>query len=646
MINNIKKITIETGIEYISDWKDAYGNYKMDRLLSGRVMVNKSVTGCGFTTYLLVNSFDVILVMPRLRLIQNKMEQFNEDEERCFYFNREKDKKGNPVKSFAQLEDEFVYYRYQCQQNRWPMKILVTYDSFRFLADMLEQRLQSDIGREFLIAVDESHCLIKDVKLKEYNNKSVLAELLSRLFMYRQLLFISATPIIDYVGCIPEFQDHRVDYIELVWSDAEQVISRTEGCKSVMDAFDKIYLHYLRNCDAQGIHYFDVKHLGSGCSVYSTEAVVFLNSVVEIQRILNKYVNKLGVIDPDDITIICADTKENHARMKKVGHGISIAKSIPKDGDPHTTWTFVTRTAFEGVDFYSPSASTFVVVNYHVVSLSLDIASDIPQIVGRQRRKDNAFRQIIHIYYTNNQKILDDAEFQAWREEKMRNSMEQICMCNAVVPQYKPLALKNLSDLIEANPDRYYVTTVNGQPAINQLLLISEDYCRDILKQQQHWFVLPAYGSALPPDHPALMLRDELAGISGSKVDRIRKVYEYFAHYQGMESYFFTMLNAEGHGDIAYYFNHLSPERIQSNGFNTTKMDREIDTNSRQVDLTAVIALRFARGSIYSLKEVKSILQEIYDSQGISACAKASQLKQYINCEVIKKGGTKMMRIV
>ena len=43
MINNKKKITIETGIEYISDWKDAYGNYKMDRLLSGRVMVNKSV---------------------------------------------------------------------------------------------------------------------------------------------------------------------------------------------------------------------------------------------------------------------------------------------------------------------------------------------------------------------------------------------------------------------------------------------------------------------------------------------------------------------------------------------------------------------------------------------------------------------------
>jgi hypothetical protein len=70
-------------------------------------------------------------------------------------------------------------------------------------------------------------------------------------------------------------------------------------------------------------------------------------------------------------------------------------------------------TAFEGVDFYSLSASTYVIANYNVSSLSLDIASDIPQIIGRQRRKDNPFRNTVHLFYKDNKQQLYDNEFEA-----------------------------------------------------------------------------------------------------------------------------------------------------------------------------------------------------------------------------------------
>ena len=97
--------------------------------------------------------------------------------------------------------------------------------------------------------------------------------------------------------------------------------------------------------------------------------------------------------------------------------GLEIAESIPLNGQPHTTWTFVTRTAFEGVDFYSPTASTYIITNYNVSSLCIDIASDVPQIIGRQRRLDNPFRCVVNIYFTNNTGY-DDSEYRKMQEER------------------------------------------------------------------------------------------------------------------------------------------------------------------------------------------------------------------------------------
>ena len=91
MIDNKGTIEVTPGVNYINDWRDGNGRYVLDKIISnGKVIINKVVTGCGFTTYSLSNGINTILASPRLRLIQNKVEQFNKIEQQCFYFNREK----------------------------------------------------------------------------------------------------------------------------------------------------------------------------------------------------------------------------------------------------------------------------------------------------------------------------------------------------------------------------------------------------------------------------------------------------------------------------------------------------------------------------------------------------------------------------
>lgn len=639
MIDNKGTIEVTPGVDYVNDWRDNTGKYVLDDIIRvGKVIINKVVTGCGFTTYSLSNVLDTILISPRLKLILNKMEQFNKDEPLCYYFNREKGYDGKQ-KTIDELENEFALYQHECEQNKRPLKILVTCDSFCALASMLEG-FKIDISKKFNITVDESHCLIKDIKLKEYSNKSVLSTFIDRLFSYKNVLFISATPIIDYMQEIEEFKDNYVCYYELGWSNIEPVTQRTYTCNSALNAFDQIYAKYNKQ---QGV--FDVINL-PGCNApYSYEGVIFLNSVKEICGILRKYIVKKQLINPDDVTIICADNKENLKELHKVHKKLNITRTIPKMGDPHTTWTFVTRTAFEGVDFYSPSASTYVIANYNVSSLSLDIASDIPQIIGRQRRKDNPFRNTLHLFYKDNKQQLYENDFSASQNLKMQESQRQIAIWQSAPTDCKESALSIIDSYIKHNPNDLYITTTSGEPVINNLLIVSERYCYDVIKNHHQWFIMSsnAYGRAY--SMPVQELKDRL-GIAHPLADALRVAYDYFVCADtALKADYLIMLRNEGYNYVGYYYSSLSPERIKACGFNSTKLDTEIANNNAGHKISMYLPQYFEPGKVYTRKYIKEKLQEIYDNLGIKKTAKATDLSEYANCVSAKKNSERAYRI-
>lgn len=640
MIDNKGTINVTPGVSYINDWTDNSGKYVLDDIIRvGKVIINKVVTGCGFTTYTLSNALDTILISPRLKLILNKMEQFNKDEPLCFYFNREKGYDGKQ-KTIDELESEFIIYQHECKQNKRPMKILVTYDSFCALASMLE-RFDINISKKFNITVDESHCLIKDIKLKEYSNKSVLSTFIDRLFRYDNVLFISATPIIGYMQEIDEFKDNYVCYYELGWSNIEQVVQRTYTCNSALNAFDQIYANYAKH---QGV--FDAIYHSNGNAMYSYEGVIFLNSVKEICGILRKYIVKEKLIKPDDVTIICADNKENLKELHKVHKKLNITSTIPKMGEVHTTWTFVTRTAFEGVDFYSPSASTYVIANYNVSSLSLDIASDIPQIIGRQRRKDNPFRNTLHLFYKDNKQKLYDNEFEVSQNLKMQESQKQIAIWQSAPADCKESALNNINICIKNSPNDLYITTTSGVPMINNLLIVSERYCYDVIKNHHQWFIMSSNSYGRTYSMPVQELKDRLS-IAKSLADALRVAYDYFVSADNaLKADYFIMLRNEGYNEICYYYSNLPAEHIRACGFNSTKLDEAINNNNAEFDIRMRLQQYFELNGVYTREEVKGKLQLIYNELGLKMTATATDLEKYVNCIQCKKNGSRAYKLL
>lgn len=649
MVIDRGKIKVDPGVEYITQWIDNRGNYVIDKYLNaGKLIVNKRVTGCGFTTFCLINKENTILVSPRIRLIESKYDRFNKKANILYYFNREK-KKGIKQKSLQDLAQEFDEYRKDCISNNRPLKLIVTYDSFSLLTKMLKNLFDCDISNVFRIAVDESHTLIKDVKLKEYSNKCVLSNFLQELFQYDKLLFISATPIVSYVSQIPQFLTYNVDYVELDWSNISPVNVKSSGCKNATDAFDQIYRYYSKHQDPSGKNYFDALFYGNGQGDYSYEAVIFLNSILDIKRIVNKYVNKHKLIDVSDISVICANTDENKADLHRTHPMLNITEKIPIEGERHKTWTFVTRTAFEGVDFCSSCASTYVVANYNVDSLSIDIASDIPQIIGRQRLKNNVFRNVLNIYYTNNLDVIDDEEFKSWQNQKMEISRRQIDLWQNTVSEYKDLCLSNITCAIERRPNDMYVKTVNGKPEIDPIIIISENYCRDIMKNHVTWYSIQASNTMQKPFSQIIhQLKDNLNNVSGDKKTQqmVKTVLECSMNNPELMGEIFRMLHDEGYNDIAYFFNNLSTDRIIANSCDPWRMEQEIKQKNSSITVADLVSSIFHVDQVYSKKDVKWILQEIYDKLGIMKTAKANELTHYISCKETKKNGIKAYKII
>ena len=144
------------------------------------------------------------------------------------------------------------------------MKLLVTYDSFPLLADMLEsQPFGFNISRDFGLVVDESHCIIKDIKLKEYRDKNTMSAFLERVFCYDNVVFVSATPLVKYLAMVPQFQYNSVQHYELEWENITPVKEKSYQCKGAADAFKKIITRYMKN------GYFDIIYNEDGTTEVS-----------------------------------------------------------------------------------------------------------------------------------------------------------------------------------------------------------------------------------------------------------------------------------------------------------------------------------------------------------------------------------------
>ena len=662
-----QKIIVPRGIRYISEWKDFCFNR-----FSGKCIINKQLPGCGFTEYCLRGPENVILCSPRKMLLENKKDQHEGDvylvvnemeketevdkdltkDPRNVKIEDEEegsDKKDNS-EIYERIYNEISEYTYKRYLENKPAKILVTYDSYRIVKDILEKL---GIFDKFVTVVDEFQSILHDARFKSNTELGFILHLQQSPTAY----FVSATPMMEkYLDMLDEFKD--LPYYELDWETAEsgRIIRpslKVLTMKSVGTKAEEIIQKYLSG-DFEEI---TVMKDGQPVRVISDEAVFYVNSVNHIISMIKK-----NNLTPEQCNVLCSRTDDNAKRIKrKLGKRFVIGK-VPKKTEKPKMFTFCTRTVYLGADFYSECARSFIFSDSNSDCLAVDIAEDLPQILGRQRLKENPWKNTANFYYrvTADYKEMKPEDFQNIVESKKKSTENLLLAYNTTLDSVKFDLAKTYQYVAKsANYKDNYIAVnkvINSQtgdiilkPVVNQLVLVNEIRAFQIqqVDYKDRFSVFSSIRSNLTKDDIVnrdvtrfLCIYETLTTI----YDKLKLLCEYPVSKEAIQIVLDQIADSD---EVKSYYLALGSQRLRALSYSVTKIKRELGivTFSSEL-LNNTIALNFNPGEKYTLANLKVKLGNLYNSINYDATPKANDILEYFEVKSIviyekKEDGTR-----
>ena len=651
---NREKIIVPRGIRYIGEWKDfCFSNFPR------KCIINKQLPGCGFTEYCINGPENVILCSPRKMLLENKKGQHEND---VYLVVNEMDKdpdsdkdisKDTKPKEFVLVEEkkdnseiyerlyrEIDTYTYQRYLSGLPAKILVTYDSYRIVKDILEKLR---IFERFVTVVDEFQSILHDARFKSNTEMRFMEYLKQSPTAY----FVSATPMMEkYLDMLDEFKD--LPYYDLDWysSDSSRVIKPKLDIylmRSVGEKASEIIQKYLsRDFDEVVVMRDSVP-----TKIVSDEAVFYVNSVNHIISIIKK-----NELTPEQCNILCSRTDDNAKRIKrKLGKSFTIGK-VPKKTEKPKMFTFCTRTVYLGADFYSLCARSFIFSDSNSDCLAVDIAEDLPQILGRQRLFDNPWKNSASFYYrtTADYREMKESDFQAILDRK-NNSTESLLRTYSVALSNndkfelakkfeEAVQIKNyLNDYIAVN----HMINSNGniilKPVINKLVLVNEIRAFQIqqVDYRDRFSVFSSIRSSLTKDDIVnrdvtkfLCIYDTLTTI----YDKLKMLCEYPVSREVIDLVLHQIADSD---EIKSYYLALSPQKLKALSYNSSRIKKELGIVTFSPELlNNTIHQNFNPGEKYSLSDLKTKLGNLYSNINYTATPKANDILNYFEVKEVQ----------
>lgn len=580
-IEKIKRIEVPENVEFLTDWN----GFELPKGI-----LNKGVTGCGATSVAIKDEHKTIICSPRINLIKNKVGQHE-----------------GLLGVFGDVKnDEIVAYLEKAETP----KIMVTYDSLPRLAKLIDDK------SDWRVVVDEYQYLLIDSGFR--SDKAIA--LLDVMNEFDYVTYLSATPIADkYIQQMEQFKD--APYTELIWGDRVEKIEveRIVSAKPINNAIEIV-----RN--------YQNGNFPEDRDAVSKECVIFLNSVTNIANIVRQ-----TELSPEDVNIIVADTEENRKLVRQIGKGFDIG-TIPLEGESHKMFTFCTSTAFAGCDFYSTCASTFVISDNKKVHTSIDIATELAQIAGRQRLACNPFRKTVVFIYNVDIGESNADIYKNVIEQKLEKSVKMAEWKNSAPDYFKKDVIKETSEM--QNIKKYsesYVRydeksdsfTVNRWAYLNELFAYDvqhENYQDSIRVKRQ----LEESGFGIKGEEKKSDYKEQLKCILVKErfADRMKRYCELRQLKETNPYYLADEIMERQYEGLKLYYDRLGYDRIKALGYKEKDLKNELERSYYENDIKQKFREVFTVGERMSTEDIKRTMTGIYADYGIRKKGVATQLER------------------
>ena len=663
-------VEVPKGYRYISEIPD----FKINDFPH---ILNKQIPGCGFTEYCIdpaKNSEDIILCSPRKILLKNKYDQHVGDvflvENKYEVEPRtdkdltkiEKEKGGSifaeekvPTKEeieqaekekvgfFNGLREDLKKYIIGCRFLKKPVKILVTYDSFRIVKDIIKSIDELD---NFRVIVDEFQSIFTDSRFKP-DTEMVFVKNLQEV---KKLCYVSATPMMKkYLSQLEEFKD--LPYYELDWEalDPDRVRKPKLTLKSMRFMYTVVGPIIQKYLDGKFDYRFVKNEKGEVLKVESKEVVFYVNSVANITNLI-----KRAKLKPDQVNILVANTPDNTKKIhKRLGRKFNIG-TVPLRDEPRKMFTFCTRTVYLGADFYSDNAQTVVLSDANIETLAVDISLDLPQILGRQRLRENPWKDEATVYFKYlldknkvNKKSFDERI--DWKLNKTGNLLTIFDETRNVLKGDLSETYQKITKAFNYRDD-YVAVNVEEDPetggpklipVINNLVLVSERRAFDMQQTEyaDRFTVFNEVGkvSTIEAMNDKVSEFFEEYELRDSRQRKLKFLCESFDSFDNKEWRYILDNLTEIH--FKEYIEVLGLDECKAQAYNTSLLNKKLDILSFDKEkLKDDIYNEFKVGQTYPNTYAKLKLGEIYKKNNFRATPKASDLGEYFDT---KPGKTK-----
>ena len=654
-------INVPKGIRFLGEWQEF-------NLPEYPHILDKQITGCGFTEWAITCPMNVILVSPRLMLLENKEEQHQgqlyyakNDLDLILDIDKDLSKEpkgtgillsdGNESKEYVELMAKKVmafknqvqnYVRHCIFEEQIPCKLAVTYDSYRLIYDAL---MELGVFDCFYTIVDEFQSIFTDSRFKS----STEIEFVSYLQNVQKLCFVSATPMMEeYLDMLDEFKNLPMFVLDWGSLDPGRIIKpqlTIHPCQRITDTAVKIIQTYQEGNYERTIVRDEVT--GQLKEIESRELVVYVNSVKNICDIIKK-----AGLTYDNTNVLCSRTPDNEKKIRKAfglkkGDIGGIGK-VPLRDDSRKMFTLCTRTVYLGSDFYSDNARSIILSDANIECLAVDITLDLPQILGRQRRLDNPWKNRAELYV----KILSEKN-RITPEKFVKYQTEKRKKTDNLLSAYQTSATSDVKhDLAETyqfvakaknyRDDYVAVNTHSGKdkiPVFNNLVMVSElrafqiqqvDYADRFrvinqINQSGKYTIDPVIGEV-----DRFMVKFKSLS---QFTDRMRLLCESSLTDKAKE-----IILSQIPIEYKTYLTTLSLEKLKACRYQKSYIDQECFCflTKGGKDLKTILFSKFKVGERYSSLDIKNILSELYSIFGISSKAKATDLLNYFEVKDAK----------
>ena len=646
MIKRLNDYVVPRGIRFISELGTDFRFYKFPV----KCIINKQLPGCGFTEYCLRGPENVILCSPRKMLLKNKKDQHGRD---VYLVINELEKEVAIDKDLSKIDksqifmekmDEIVHGKdtvYNRLMNEIkdylnerkylgdkPAKILVTYDSYRIVKDILESL---GIFQSFYTIIDEFQTILHDSKFKSNTE----LDFLYHLHQSHSALFVSATPMLEeYLNMLDEFDG--LPYINMDWAsqDPTRVLKpslKVLTMKSVGTKLPEIIDSYKSGNFERAIRMVN----GYPTRVISDEAVFYVNSVNHIVSIIKKC-----DLQPEEVNILCSNTPDNLKKIqKRLGKGFTIG-DVPLKGVKPKMFTFCTRTVYLGADFYSTCARSFIFSDSNIDSLAVDISEDLPQILGRQRLFKNPWKNEATFYYrsTCDYRKISQEEFDKEIERKKRSTNNLLSAFSTALDDAK----YDLAKTYQKNTKSYnykddYIAVNEHRggtliPVLNNLVLVNEIRAFRIqqIDYKDRFTVFSTIHNTLSSDDIINQKVSEFLR-EYQKLGTFKSKLKYLCEYGFSDEVAGIVLDQIGeHDNIKSYYISLGSQKLRALGYDKYKIEKELGIVTFSYELLeSSIYSEFKVGDKLTLSSIKDRLDYLYKSISYTATPKATDLEKF-----------------